>query len=126
LTQPDRFDVRRILHKTHALEIRHRIQWIVIACLPGLFAQVSDVQPNIDNAKLQRRTGMVLLPFWICEYTLNGKSYRAFQNGATGRIVGAPAGRTHPVTATPSNPSSLHYSWLPGATQRQCRGNLPI
>jgi hypothetical protein len=50
--------------------------------------RVTDLQLELENAALQSRTGVILLPFWICEYNVGGKGYRAFVNADTGNCVG--------------------------------------
>jgi hypothetical protein len=45
----------------------------------------SDSPPTLDSS-----AGAVLVPFWVCEYTLNGEHFRAFVNGASGTVAGPP------------------------------------
>ena len=47
------------------------------------------VRPILSGAQLFPIAGVVLVPFWICEYDLHGQQYRAFMNGVTGKTVGA-------------------------------------
>eukprot|EP01043_Picozoa_sp_COSAG02_P045185 COSAG02_NODE_4108_length_5768_cov_66.257717_4_plen_544_part_00 len=51
--------------------------------------EVESVHPTFSGAQLFPPAGVVLVPFWICEYDLHGKNYRAFINGVTGKTVGA-------------------------------------
>lgn len=51
--------------------------------------EVESVCPRLARAQLFPKAGVVLVPFWICEYDLHGKEYRAFMNGVTGETAGA-------------------------------------
>ncbi len=51
--------------------------------------EVESVRPTLSGAQLFPSAGVVLVPFWICEYDLHGKDYRAFVNAVTGKTVGA-------------------------------------
>jgi hypothetical protein len=44
---------------------------------------VQSVRPTLSGAQMFPSAGVVLVPFWICEYDLHGKQYRAFMNGVT-------------------------------------------
>ena len=53
------------------------------------------IRTTLSDARLFPQAGVVLAPFWICEYTLdgakrneNGSVYRAFMNGVTGKVAG--------------------------------------
>jgi hypothetical protein len=50
---------------------------------------VSSLQRTVSGARLHPNAGVVLAPFWICDYTLNGKDFRAFLNAADGAAAGA-------------------------------------
>ena len=65
---------------------------------PDLY-EVESLKPVFKAAQLFPRAGVVLVPFWICEYDLHGKNYRAFMNGATGKTVGATHIDQHKVQA---------------------------
>ena len=40
------------------------------------------------SAMLDVEAGALLLPFWVCDYTLQGGDYRAFVNGFSGQVGG--------------------------------------
>ena len=40
------------------------------------------------SAMLDVEAGALLLPFWVCDYTLQGGDYRAFGNGFSGQVGG--------------------------------------
>ena len=41
-----------------------------------------------QSAMLDVEVGALLLPFWVCDYTLQGGDYRAFVNGFSGQVGG--------------------------------------
>ena len=45
-------------------------------------------QMRHQSAMLDVEVGALLLPFWVCDYTLQGGDYRAFVNGFSGQVGG--------------------------------------